>query len=181
LKDQEYAMALVRKMSRRHIELVFRLYPPFLGAGIRIQRIADDFMTIDVRMRLRFWNKTGVGAHFGGSLYAMCDPFFMLMLIRTLGPDYLVWDKAAAIRFKKPGRGTVKATFRIPPETIEAIRAEADLHGRSDPQFQALVTDEEGNVIAEVDKFLVVKKKEKLVNHALEVDKAVAQVSSHTA
>ena len=169
-------MALVRRMSRRQIELVFRFYPPFLGAGIRIQRIADDFLTIDVKLRLRFWNKTGVGTHFGGSLYAMCDPFFMLMLMKTLGPDYLVWDKAAAIRFKKPGRGTVKATFRIPRETIEAIRAEADLQGRSDPQFHVLVTDEEGNVIAEVDKSLVVRKKEKLVSQTLEIDSVLTQV-----
>lgn len=154
-------MALVRKLSRRQIELVLRLYPPFLGAGIWVQRIADDFLSVSVRMRLRFWNKTGVGTHFGGSLYAMCDPFFMLILMRTLGADYLVWDKGAAIRFKKPGRGTVSATFSIARERVDEIRAEADLHGRSEPQFQALVKDVDDNVIAEVDKFLLVKRKEK--------------------
>jgi hypothetical protein len=154
-------MALVRKVSRRQIELVLRLYPPFLGAGIWVHRIADDFLTIDVKMRLRFWNKTGVGTHFGGSLYAMCDPFFMLILMRTLGPEYLVWDKAAAIRFKKPGKGTVSASFRIPRERVDEIRAEADLNGKSEPQFQALVKDGDDNVVAEVDKFLLVRKKEK--------------------
>jgi len=154
-------MALVRKLSSRQIELGLRLYPPFLGAGIWVQRIADDFLSVDVRMRLRFWNKTGVGTHFGGSLYAMCDPFFMLILMKTLGADYLVWDKAATIRFKKPGRGTVSATFRISRERVDEIRAEADLHGRSEPQFQALVKDVDDNVIAEVDKVLLVRKKEK--------------------
>ena|SRR5215472_12528052 len=154
-------MALVRKLSRKQIELGLRLYPPFLGAGIWVQRIADDFLSVDVRMRLRFWNKTGVGTHFGGSLYAMCDPFFMLILMKTLGPDYLVWDKAAAIRFKKPGRGTVSATFRVSRERVDQIRAETDLHGRSEPQFQALVKDADDNVIAEVDKVLLVRKKEK--------------------
>jgi acyl-coenzyme A thioesterase PaaI-like protein len=156
-------MALVRKTSRGLIKLVLRLYPPFLGAGIRVQRIADDFLTIEVKMRLRFWNKTGVGTHFGGSLYAMCDPFFMLILIRTLGPDYLVWDKAASIRFKKPGKGTVTATFQVPRERVDEIRAEADLHGKSEPQFQAVVRDVDDNVIAEVDKFLLVRKMEKAV------------------
>jgi len=154
-------VALVRKLSRKQIELGLRLYPPFLGAGIWVQRIADDFLSVDVRMRLRFWNKTGVGTHFGGSLYAMCDPFFMLILMKTLGPDYLVWDKAAAIRFKKPGRGTVSATFRVSRERVDQIRAETDLHGRSEPQFQALVKDADDNVIAEVDKVLLVRKKEK--------------------
>src|SRR5262245_27852711 len=100
---KELIMPSVKKMSRRQIERGLRLYPPFLGAGIRVVRIADDFLTIEVKMRLRFWNKTGVGTHFGGSLYSMCDPFFMLMLIKTLGPNYLVWDKAASIRFKRPG------------------------------------------------------------------------------
>jgi hypothetical protein len=93
----------------------------------------------------------------------MCDPFFMLILMKTLGPDYLVWDKAAAIRFKKPGRGTVSASFRIPRERVDQIRAETDLHGRSEPQFHALVKDVDDNVIAEVDKFLLVRKKEKSV------------------
>lgn len=156
-------MALLRKLSRRQIELGLRLYPPFLGAGIWVRRIADDFLSVDVRMRLRFWNKTGIGTHFGGSLYAMCDPFFMLILMKTLGPDYLVWDKAAAIRFKKPGRGIVSATFRVSRERVDEIRAEADLHGRSEPQFQALVKDVDDNVIAEVDKVLLVRKKEKAV------------------
>ena len=154
-------MPSVRKMTRKQMERGLRLYPPFLGAGIKIIRIADDFLTIEVKMALRFWNKTGVGTHFGGSLYAMCDPFFMLMLMKTLGPDYLVWDKAATIRFKRPGTGTVWATFQISQERIDEIRADTDLHGRSEPEFLALVRDDNDNVIAEVDKFLLVKKKEK--------------------
>jgi acyl-coenzyme A thioesterase PaaI-like protein len=159
-------MPPVKQMSRRQIERGLRLYPPFLGAGIRVQRIADDFLTIEVKMRLRFWNKTVVGTHFGGSLYAMCDPFFMLMLMKTLGPDYMVWDKAAAIRFRRPGTGTVRATFQISQERVEEIRADTELRGRSEPQFQALVRDGDDNVIAEVDKFLVVKKKERTVGAA---------------
>jgi acyl-coenzyme A thioesterase PaaI-like protein len=154
-------MPSVKKMSRRQIERRLRLYPPFLGAGIRVVRIADDFLTIEVKMGLRFWNKTGVGSHFGGSLYAMCDPFFMLMLMKTLGPNYLVWDKAASIRFKRPGTGTVWATFQMSQERVDEIRAEADLHGRSEPQFQALIKDADNNVIAEVDKVLIVKKKDR--------------------
>jgi hypothetical protein len=107
-----------------------------------------------------------VGAHFGGSLYAMCDPFFMLILMKTLGPGYRVWDKGATIRFKKPGTGTVWAIFQVPQNRVEEIRADADLHERSEPQFQVLVRDDNDNVIAEVDKLLVVKKKEKIGNDA---------------
>jgi Domain of unknown function (DUF4442) len=145
--------------KRKTLKRFIRFYPPFLGAGIRVPRISEDLRTIEVHMPLRFWNKNYVGTHFGGSLYTMCDPFFMLILINNLGPDYIVWDKAATIRFKKPGKGLVKAVFHIPSERIEEIRAQADAHGKIEPHFQTVVTDTDGNVIAEVDKLLYVRKK----------------------
>jgi uncharacterized protein DUF4442 len=147
--------------KRKTLKRFIRFYPPFLGAGIRVQHISEDLRTIEVHMPLRFWNKNYVGTHFGGSLYTMCDPFFMLILINNLGPDYVVWDKAATIRFKKPGKGMVKAVFHIPSERIEEIRAQADARGKIEPQFQTVVTDADGNVIAEVDKLLYVRKKKR--------------------
>ena len=146
----------IKKLLRR-----LNLYPPFLGAGIRVRRISEDFRTIDVEMPLRFWNRNYVGTHFGGSLYSMCDPFFMVMLMENLGPDYIVWDKAATIRFKKPGKGVMKATFNLPSEKVAEIRSQADSQGKVEPQFQVVVTDVKGNVVAEVDKLLYVKKKVK--------------------
>jgi hypothetical protein len=89
----------------------------------------------------------------------MCDPFFMVMLINNLGPDYIVWDKAATIRFKRPGKGTMKATFRLPEERIAEIRAQADAGGKVEPTFTVQVTDAEGNVVAEVEKLLYVRRK----------------------
>ena len=113
---------------------------------------------------MKFFNRNYVGTHYGGSLYSMCDPWFMVMLIEQLGPDYIVWDKAATIRFKKPGRGTVKASFHISEERVQEIRAQADALGKIEPQFQAVVTDAEGNVVAEVDKLLYVRKKQSAVS-----------------
>jgi hypothetical protein len=98
------------------------LWPPFRGAGIRIKRVAPDMKAIDVEMKLRFWNANYVGTHFGRSLFAMTDAFYMLMLMASLGRDYIVWDKAATIRYKKPGRGTVRAEFRLSDSQIEDIR-----------------------------------------------------------
>lgn len=144
------------KLKRR-----INLYPPYVGAGIRVKRIADDLRTIEVEMPLRFWNKNYVGTHFGGSLYSMCDPFFMIMLINNLGPDYIVWDKAAAIRFKKPGKGTMKVTLHLPDERIAEIRAQADANSKVEPTFTVQVTDAEGHVVAEVDKLLYVRKKDR--------------------
>jgi Domain of unknown function (DUF4442) len=142
------------KLKRR-----IRFYPPYLGAGVRVTHVSDDFRTVKVEMPLRFYNKNYVGTHFGGSLYAMCDPFYMLMLINILGPGYIVWDKAASIRFKKPGKGLVKATFTISEEEIAIIRAAADSQPKVEPEFHVAVTDAEGDVVAQIDKLLYVRKK----------------------
>lgn len=136
-------------------------WPPFLGAGVRIRSIAPKTGTIVVEMGLHRWNSNYVGTHFGGSLYAMCDPFFMLLLIEGLGKNYIVWDKKASIRFKKPGRGKVSATFHISPEQIEEIRRMADQGGKVEPVFQVKVLDSEGETIAEVEKILHVRLKPK--------------------
>jgi acyl-coenzyme A thioesterase PaaI-like protein len=147
-------------MTKRQKLLRFlRFWPPYLGAGIHVTRIDEDFRTIDVELRMKFYNKNYVGTHYGGSLYSMCDPFFMVMLIENLGAGYVVWDKSATIRFKRPGKGTVKTTFHLPQERIDEIRAQADALGKTEPTFQLTVTDAEGNVVAEVDKLLYVRKK----------------------
>lgn len=138
---------------------IVNLYPPYLGAGIRVVHRLGDAHTIVVRMRLRFYNKNLFGTHFGGSLYAMCDPFFVFLLIRNLGPGYVVWDKAAAVEFKRPGRGTVTARFHVPPERIEEIRRLADAGEKVEPVFVAEVRDDAGDVVAEVTKRLHVRKK----------------------
>ena len=145
----------------RKLRRLLGLYPPYLGAGVRVTHIADDFRRVEVEMPLRFYNRNYVGTHFGGSLYSMCDPFYMLMLINVLGPEYIVWDKAATIRFRKPGKGVMKATFELTEEKIAEIRAAAEVQPKTEPQFQVLVKDATGAVVAEVDKLLYVKKKPK--------------------
>jgi acyl-coenzyme A thioesterase PaaI-like protein len=118
-----------------------------------------DDLTIQVEMKLTALNRNIVGVHFGGSLYAMCDPWFMLILMRALGRDYIVWDKAASIRFVSPGRGTVKAHFHIPQQRVDEIRAAADRGEKLEPTFSVDVLDEQGQVVAQVEKLLYVRRK----------------------
>ena len=139
------------------MERFINLSPPLLGAGIRSRTL--DERTIEVEMKLTASNRNIVGVHFGGSLYAMCDPWFMLILIRQLGADYIVWDKAASIQFKKPGKGTVRARFHISPERVEEIRKDADAQTKIEPTFVVDVVDTEGQVIARVEKLLYVRRK----------------------
>jgi acyl-coenzyme A thioesterase PaaI-like protein len=145
-------------LNRRWLLRLLNLYPPYLGAGVRV-RASADLHTFDVRMKLRRWNRNYVGTHFGGSLYTMCDPFYMLILFEQLGRDYIVWDKAATIRFRRPGKGMVRAVFHIPPEKIEEIRAAADREGKVEPVFTVEVRDEQGELVAEVEKVLYVRRK----------------------
>jgi len=145
----------------RKLRRGINLYPPYLGAGVRITRISDDFRDVEVEMPLRFYNRNYFGTHFGGSLYSMCDPFYVLMLANILGKDYIVWDKAASIRFRKPGKGLMKASFHLTEEKIAEIRTAADSQPKVEPQFQIQIKDTEGTVIAEIDKLLYVKKKPK--------------------
>ncbi|MFZ5819759.1 MAG: YiiD C-terminal domain-containing protein [Chloroflexota bacterium] len=140
-------------------ERFINFYPPLLGAGIRSRSV--DERTIEVEMKLTALNRNIVGVHFGGSLYAMCDPWFMLILMRALGEDYIVWDKAAGIRFVNPGRGTVRARFHIPQSRVDEIRAAADQNRKVEPTFTVDVLDAEGNVVAQVEKLLYVRRKNK--------------------
>ena len=142
---------------QRFLERHMNFYPPLFGAGIRSRYI--DERTIQVEMKLTKLNRNIVGVHFGGSLYAMCDPWFMLILMRLLGTGYIVWDKAASIQFLKPGRGMVTATFHIPPERVDEIRAAADRGEKVEPTFTVDVVDDQNQVIARVEKLLYVRKK----------------------
>lgn len=135
-------------------------WPPFLGAGIRGKRISPDMKAVDVEMKLRWWNANYVGTHFGGSLFAMTDPFYMLMLMSNLGRDYIVWDKAASIRYRKRGRGTVRAEFRLTDAQIDDIREKLRTLRKYEPTFTVEVRDEQGTVIADIEKLLYVRRKE---------------------
>jgi len=147
------------KLWKRHMRLLMNLWLPFLGAGIRVTRLQDDWKAIDVEMKLRFWNSNFVGTHYGGSLYSMTDPFYMLMLIENLGRNYIVWDKSATIRFRKPGKGKVTASFRLSDETIAHIRQQLETEEKVQPTFKVEIRDEADVVVAEVEKVLHVRKK----------------------
>lgn len=149
-------------MNKTALIKLMNFWPPFLGAGIRLKRITPDFREIDVEMKLRFWNQNYVRTQFGGSIYAMVDPFYMLMLLANLGDNYIVWDKAATIRFKKPGKGRVHASFRLTQQRIDEIKSQADTNRKFETTFYVQIFDSENNVIAEVDKLLYIRRKEPL-------------------
>ncbi len=145
-------------IKQRLMLRLVNLWPPFAATGIHV-RWGTDMKSADVTMKLRPWNRNFVGTHYGGSLYSMCDPFYMLLLMKNLGPEYIVWDKAASIRFRKPGRGTVRAEFRITDAQLDDIREQLKTLPRYEPTFTVEVKDEAGDMVAEVQKLLHIRKK----------------------
>lgn len=147
-------------MQKRTLLKWINWWLPFLGAGIRVKKISPDLLTIDVEMKLHFWNQNYIGTQFGGSLYAMCDPFFMLILYENLGPKYIVLDKEGTIRYKKPATGPVYATFHISKEKIDEIRQRADNEYKIEPLFSVEIFDNTRTVVAEVEKIIYVRRKD---------------------
>ena len=135
------------------------LWPPFLGAGITVEHIAKDFRQARVRLKHGLLNRNIIGVHFGGSLFAMTDPFFMMMVSQNIGKRYIVWDQAAKIEFLKPGKGKVHASFGITQVQIDDIIKAAESGDKVLKDFVVDVKDQEDDVVARITKTLYIRKK----------------------
>ena len=149
----------MRYPSARNLRRLLNCWPPFLFAGIRVRAIADDFRYARVELGLHWYNRNFVGTHFGGSLFAMTDPFWMLLTMNALGPDYIVWDQAGAIEFLAPGRGKVSVEFRLDDAVLEELRAATADGEKALRWFETDVRAADGSVVARVRKQLYVRRK----------------------
>ncbi len=139
--------------------LIMNIWPPFFFSGIRVKHISRDFKKASVKLTLRPWNKNAVGSHFGGSLFSMTDPFYMLLLLGQLGDKYIVWDKCADIDFIKPGKGTVNAEFQITQELIDDIIANTASGDKYLPKIPVYIKDEQGDIVAKLIRTIYIRKK----------------------
>lgn len=146
-------------MKASTLRRLINLWPPFLFTGIRCRRLSEDYREAAVELRLRWYNRNYVGTHFGGSLFAMTDPWYMLLLLRRLGPDYRVWDRQAAIEFVSPGRGTVRAQFRLDDATLAEVIEKTTGGDKYLPEFTINVVDEAGDLVARIRKTVYVRRK----------------------
>jgi acyl-coenzyme A thioesterase PaaI-like protein len=146
-------------MSARALRRVFRIWPPFVFTGIRIEHWSDDWRHARVRLGLGWYSRNFVGTQFGGSLFAMTDPFWMIMTMQSLGPGYIVWDKAGAIDFVAPGREPVFAEFRLDDAVLDEIRAATAGGDKYLRWFETEVKTAGGEVVARVRKQIYVRRK----------------------
>jgi len=140
----------------------FNFFPAYRGTGGRVTYIADDWCEIRVKIPLSWRTRNYVGTIYGGSIYGAIDPIYMLMLINILGPSYTVWDKAAKMRFRKPGRETLFATFALGEDEILEIKRLADIQKSVDRIYDLEVTDRTGVVHAQIEKTLYIARKGKI-------------------
>lgn len=146
-------------MNHKFFKMLLNVYPPYWATGIVVKKVSPDFREVVVEMKKRFYNRNYVNSHFGGSLYAMVDPFYMLMLIQILGKDYVVWDKSASIDFVKPGMGLVTARFTIGDDLITRIKDNTVDGKKYLPELSIDITDEKGEVVCRVLKTIYVRRK----------------------
>lgn len=146
-------------MKIKTILRFFHWWPPFWGTGIRVDNFSEDLMKLTVSMRLTWYNKNYVGTQFGGSLYAMTDPFYMLMLIPNIGKEYIVWDKAAHIEYVKAGRSKVHANFEFTPKEIQNIKNQVRINKKFVFDKPLDILDESGDIVAKITKTLYVRAK----------------------
>lgn len=148
--------------SAKGIRRIINVYGPYFGAGVKATYISKDFRQAEVSLSLRWYNRNYVGVHFGGSLYSMIDPFYMLLLMNSLGKDYTVWDQSAEIDFIKPGTGTVSARFLVTDEMLAEIKQKTANGDKFLPTYPVTIVDEQGEIVAKANKTLYIRRKRQI-------------------
>lgn len=149
---------MAESLRTRLERVAFNLFPAYFGTGGRITFIASDWQEVQVEVPLSLRTRNYVGTIFGGSMYGAADPILMLMLIKNLGPAYVVWDKAATIRFLRPGRGTLRARFVLPEGELDAIRHALAARRSVERVYTVRLVDGDGVTCAEVEKTIHVRR-----------------------
>lgn len=152
-------------MKAARLRWLMNLWPPFLAAGVRVREIGPDYRFVRVDLRMRWSNRNYVGVHFGGSLFAMTDPFFMLMYMNNLGRDYIVWDRAGRIEFIRPGRGTVSAEFRLTESDLASARASTADGRPALINHEVDIVDQSGELVARVQRTVYIRQKKPVNDH----------------
>ncbi|MFD2167095.1 DUF4442 domain-containing protein [Thalassotalea euphylliae] len=151
--------------SRAWLFRIFiNIWPPLFFARIKLEKISDDFREAHVSMKLSTWNRNGVGSIFGGALFSMTDPFYMMMLMARMRDEYIIWDKSADIDFIKPGRGKVTADFLITDQMLEDIKTHTANGEKYLPEVVTYIKDEQGEVVAKVNRTLYIRRKKRFRN-----------------
>lgn len=157
--QQQKDSQLKESLKSRLLRFMFNLFPCYRRTGVRITFISHDVSEIRIKLPLNWKTRGYNGTIFGGSMYAAIDPVYMVMISWRLGRDYIAWDKGATIEFRKPGRTTLYASFRISPEELEAIRAELNTADRTERVLDVALVDDQEVVHASFTKTVQIRRR----------------------
>jgi acyl-coenzyme A thioesterase PaaI-like protein len=146
------------KWTPKLMKRILNLYPPYLGAGVKITHIDENWKELHVSMSMHWFNRNIVGTHFGGSLYSMIDPHLMLLLMQLLGKEYSVWDKSADIEFVKASKKRVTSVIKVSDEDLEVIKRNTDNGDKYLPYFTVEIKDDNNDLVARVKKTIYIRK-----------------------
>lgn len=148
-------------MKAFYFKWMMRLFPSYLGPGIKVTKVSKDYRHLEVELKLNLRSRNIYGTHFGGNLYSMVDPFYVLMFLNNLNKEYIIWDKEAKIKFLNPGKSKVKAVFNLTENDIENVKLNTKNGEKYTPIYKIEINDEDGNIVAIIEKTLYFKKKRK--------------------
>lgn len=154
------------RITPRRLALGMSLWAPNFFSGIRVRRFAPDWTSATVTLRVNLFTRNYVGTAFGGSLSAMTDPYFFMLVMHQLGRDHVVWDTRGEIEFVKPGRGLLTAHFEVPAEKAEELRERAQGGAKVLEWFETDITDAAGDVVAKVRREVYVREKKRVTGAA---------------
>jgi acyl-coenzyme A thioesterase PaaI-like protein len=150
----------MKNYSPKLLKRLMNIYPPYLGTGVKVDFISDDWKELQVSMNLRWYNRNIVGTHFGGSLYSMIDPHLMILLMKLLGKDYIVWDKSANIEFVKASRKKVRCVLKVTDDDLEKIKQNTEKGDKHFAKFYVEIREEDKELVARAEKIIYVRKKQ---------------------
>jgi hypothetical protein len=151
---------MAETLKSRATRFMFNLFPCYRRTGARVTYVAPDFHEVRIKLPLNWKTKGYNGTTFGGSMYACVDPVYMTMISWCLGKRYIAWDKTVQIEFRRPGKGTLYSTFRLPPGELDAIKAELEGTERVERVYDVELVDEAGTVHAFFKKTVQIRKRQ---------------------
>jgi acyl-coenzyme A thioesterase PaaI-like protein len=152
-KKQENKKSILKRWA-------FNLFPAIRRTGGRVSFISDDNKEIHIRLPLNWKTRNYVGTVFGGSIYACTDPFYMIQFMHILGNEYVVWDKSANIKFKRPIKQTVYARFLVTDDMLLEVNQKVSEAGFFNIDIPVNLVDKKGVIYAEVLKTIYIASKE---------------------
>ncbi len=137
----------------------FNWSPMYRRSTGKIIEVSNDLHYVKVKIPISIKNRNYVGSIFGGSLFSATDPIYMIQLMNILKEDYIVWDKDASIKYKRPAKENVYAEFSFSQDEINEIKSQVANNGEFNLVKTLNLVNKQNVVFAEISKTIYIANK----------------------